>query len=131
MVKKKKSAQETSAIAEPIVVEETISGDDLRARLEEIKSYRGVIGYILRNANTASIDLDDPAKIIDYAVLSSSAFDASRDLSQLFDLGNVENSIFDGRKIKMLSISIGQNRISIFTEKGTDLEKILMNLHTS
>jgi len=131
MVKKKKTLQETSAIAGPIVVGETISGDDLRARLEEIKSCQGVIGYILRNANTASIDLDDPAKIIDYAVLSSLAFDVSRDFSQLFDLGELENAIFDGKNIKMLSITIGQNRISIFTEKDTDLEKILMKLHTS
>lgn len=130
MVKKKKSAQETSAIAEPIVVEAIISEDDLRARLMEIKNCEGVIGYILRNTSTAYIDLDDPAKIIDYAVLSSSAFEASGDLSQLFHLGNLENSIFDGRKVKMLSVCIGENRISIFTEKGTDIEKILMKLHT-
>jgi predicted regulator of Ras-like GTPase activity (Roadblock/LC7/MglB family) len=131
MVRKKKSAQETSAIAEPIVVEETVPKGDLRALLEEIKNYEGVIGYILRNTSTASINLNDPAKITDYAILTSSAFDASKDLSKLFDLGNVENSIFDGRKIKMLSVIIGKNRISIFAEKGTALGKILLKLHTS
>jgi len=131
MARKKKSAQETSAIAGPIVVEETVPKGDLRALLDEIKNCEGVIGYILRNTSTASINLDDPAKITDYAILTSSAFEASKDLSKLFDLGNVESSIFDGRKIKMLSVSIGKKRISIFAEKGTDLGKILLKLHTS
>lgn len=131
MARKKKSAQETSAVAGPIFVEETVPKGDLRALLEEIKNYEGVTGYILRNASTASINTSDQAKITDYAILSSSAFDASKDLSKLFDLGNVENSVFDGRKIQMLSVSIGKNRISIFAEKGTDVGKILLKLHTS
>jgi len=72
MVKKKRDSQDVTAVTQPITVEETTSMDNLRANLEEIKTYDGVVGYILRNSTSAAIDLKDPTKIIDYAILSSS-----------------------------------------------------------
>lgn len=128
MVKKRKAAQETPEITVEAVVEGTASESDLGHRLEEIRNCEGIIGYILRDTSTASIDLNDPEKTVEYAILSSSAFDAGKDLSQIFDLGNIENSIYNGRKIQMLSTNVGENRISIFADKGTDLEKILTKL---
>lgn len=128
MPKKRKSFQ-VADMAEPLTVEAT-SADDLRAELEEIKEYDGVIGYILRNARSAAIDLKDPTKIIDYAVLSSSAFDASKELSELFDLGNVKNIVVEGKDVKVLSLTSGENKISIFMEKDADCKKVLKKLHS-
>jgi predicted regulator of Ras-like GTPase activity (Roadblock/LC7/MglB family) len=129
MVKKKRSFQEVAAMAEPVTVEETISVNNLRANLDEIKTYDGVVGYILRNSTSAAIDLKDPTKLIDYAIISSSALDASEELSKLFDLGAVKDIVVEGKGVKVLSLTVGENRISIFLEKDADCEKILKKLH--
>ena len=129
MVKKKRDFQEVAAVAEPVTVEENISLNNLRANLEEIKTYDGVVGYILRNSTSAAIELKDPTKIIDYAIISSSALDASEELSKLFDLGAVKDIVVEGKGVKVLSLIVGENRISIFLEKDADCEKILKKLH--
>jgi len=129
MVKKKRSFQEVAAVAEPVTVEETISVNNLRANLDEIKAYDGVVGYILRNSTSAAIELKDPTKLIDYAIISSSALDASEELSKLFDLGAVKDIVVEGKGVKVLSLTVGENRISIFLEKDADCEKILKKLH--
>ena len=127
MVKKKKSAQKIAAVTAPVAVGAT-PVNDLRACLEEIKAYKGVIGYILRNSASAAIDLKDPTKLIDYAVLSSSALDASEEFSKLFDLGKIKNIVVEGKDVKKLSLTIDENRISVFMEKNADCEKILRRL---
>jgi len=125
--KKKKNVQETTTANEPIAVEEAVE-NNLRESLEEIKAYDGVIGYILRNSTSAAIDLKDPTKIIDYAILSSSALDASEILSEDFDLGNVNNIIVEGKDVKMLSLKVDANKVSVFMEKEVDCEKILKKI---
>ena len=130
MVKKRRDTDEITAGSEPIVIETTTSESRLRENLEEIKNYDGVLGYILRNATSASIDLKEPAKIIDYATLSSTAFDASEELSKLFELGNVKNIVVDGKNLKMLSLSVEENKISVFMENDADAEKVLKKLQT-
>ena len=128
MVKKKRSTQEVETVAEPVAVEETASADGLRANLEEIKTYDGVVGYILRNSASAAIDLKDPAKIIDFAIISSSALDAGEELSGLFNLGAVKDVVVEGKVVKVLSLTVGENRISVFLEKDADCDKILKKL---
>jgi predicted regulator of Ras-like GTPase activity (Roadblock/LC7/MglB family) len=128
---KKKSVQETATVIEPIALEETAPMNNLKTSLEEIKSYDGVVGYILRNSTSASIDLKDPTKIIDYAILSSSAIDGSQELSELFDLGSVRSITVEGKNVKMLSMVIDENKITIFVEKNADSEKILKRLRAS
>ena len=127
MVKKEKSAQNIAAVAEPVAVRAT-PVNDLRACLEEIKAYKGVIGYILRNSASAAIDLKDSTKLIDYAVLSSSALDASEEFSKLFNLGKIKKIVVEGKDVKKLSLTIDENRISVFMEKNADCEKILRRL---
>jgi hypothetical protein len=129
MVKKRKNDQEVATMSEAITLEGTPSVNDLRASLEEIKNYDGVVGYILRNSTSASIDLKDPTKIIDYAILSSSAIDASKELSDIFDLGNAKSIVIEGKGIKMLSMIIDENKVSIFMEKNADSERILQRLN--
>jgi len=129
MVRKKRSVQEIATVGEPIAVEAT-SPNNLRVSLEEIKTYEGVIGYILRNSTSAAIDLKDPTKIIDYAILSSSALDASEELSGLFNLGDVKKIVVEGKDVNVLSFAVGENKISVFMEKNADREKILRKLHS-
>lgn len=128
MARKKKTVQEIATVTEPITVEES-HVNNLRAKLEEIKTYDGVIGYILRNSTSAAIDLKDPTKLIDYAVLSSSALDAGKVLSEDFNLGDVKSIIVDGKDVKVLSLTVSDNRISVFMDKEANCEKVLRKLH--
>ena len=131
MVKKKKDELEITTVAEPTLIKTTDYESNLRANLEEIKKYDGVVGYILRNTTSASIDLKEPAKIIDYAMLSSTAFDATEEVSDVFELGDIKSIIVNGKKVKMLSLTIEQNKISIFMQNNADTEKILEKLNGS
>jgi predicted regulator of Ras-like GTPase activity (Roadblock/LC7/MglB family) len=128
MVKKKRDFQEVATLAEPATIEETASLNNLRASLEEIKTYDGVVGYILRNSTSAAIELKDPAKLIDYAIISSSALDACEELSRIFDLGTVKDIAVEGKGVKVLSLTVDGNRVSIFLEKDADCDKILKKL---
>ncbi|RLI41130.1 hypothetical protein DRO59_07715 [Candidatus Bathyarchaeota archaeon] len=129
MPRKKKTVQNLAAVTEPLTVE--TSTNDLRARLDEIKAYDSVIGYILRNSTSAAIDLKDPTKIIDYAILSSSALDASQKMSELFNLGDVKDIIVEGKDVKVLSLTVDENKISVFMEKNADCGKILKKLRVA
>jgi len=129
MVKKERTFQETPIIEEQnTIVESVPSVDDLRKRLQEIQTDENVIGYVLRSSDSASIDIKDPKRVIDYAVLSSSSFDASEELAKLFDLGDIQNIIIEGKNIKVLSLTFGENKLSIFMEKNADHDKISKKL---
>lgn len=100
--------------------------------LSELKSKEGIIGYILRNTRSASIDLNDPTKIIDYAVLSSSAIDTGDELAQMFDLGEIKRVIIEGKTAKLLSVTVDENNISVFMDKNVDHNQIYKILtHTA
>jgi predicted regulator of Ras-like GTPase activity (Roadblock/LC7/MglB family) len=92
---------------------------DLRSRLTEINKVEGVKGYILRNSTSAVIDLQNPTKLGDYALLSSQATDACQEISDLFKL-EVTNTMIEGADIKVLSMIVGKNRLSVFMEKNVD-----------
>lgn len=130
MMVKRKMSQEITTETEPLAIEEATSSESkLRKNLEEIKTHEGVIGYIFRNSKSAAIDLKDPTKIIDYAVLSSSSIETGEELSELFDLGQIKNVVVEGKEAKVLSLVDNQNRISIFTEKNLDIIKLIKKLY--
>jgi len=130
MGKKRRSVQETTAavVEETVAVEDEQTSANLRANLEEISKYDGVIGYILRNTTSATIDVKDPTKIVDYAVLSSSAFEAGKEFSELFDLDKIENILIEGKNVKVISLSLGDNKVSVFMEKKANHDKVLRKL---
>lgn len=126
---RKKITQEIAV--ETALIENKAEGTDaekIRANLEKIKSNQEVVGYIFRNTTSAAIDLKDPSKIIDYAIVSSSALDAAEKLSELFNIGTANHIIIQGKDVKMLSLSMGENKLSVFLEKNADHEKILKKL---
>lgn len=105
--------------------EEDQTFKDLSNKLAEIRKDKGVIGYILRNTNSATIDLKEPEKIVEYAIFSSQALDSSREISDLFELGNVESILAEGKENNALCITIDGNNVSIFMEKDADHAYIL------
>lgn len=126
--KKRKDGLQTTESPEPIAIENATFESTLRANLEEIRNYDGIVGYILKNTNSASIDLKDPAKIIDYAILSSTTFDSTEELSKLFNLEGIKDIIINGKNLKMISLTIEKNRISIFLENSSDADRVLKRI---
>jgi len=104
------------------------NNENLQKKLQEIKDQEGIIGYILRSSKSASIDLKDPTKMIEYAVLSSTVFDTSSDLTNTLQIGAVTTILVESEKMKLLSMNVNDNRLSIFMEKNVDHNKLYKNL---
>lgn len=102
--------------------------EKIRQNIDKVKVKEGIIGYILRSTKSASIDLKDSTKIIDYAVLSSSALEASEELSNTFELGDVKHVIVEGNIVKLLSFIIEENKVSVFMEKNVDHKRVYEDL---
>jgi predicted regulator of Ras-like GTPase activity (Roadblock/LC7/MglB family) len=102
--------------------------EELQEKLQEIKEQEGVMGYILRDAKSAAIDLSDPTKIIDYAVLSSAIIDLTDSMTDSLQIDEADTIIVESEDIKLLSMKVDENRLSIFMEKDVDHNKILKSL---
>jgi predicted regulator of Ras-like GTPase activity (Roadblock/LC7/MglB family) len=129
MVKKKQSLNETSTT---VIVDEDATPNEedqaftnLSQTLAEIRKETGVIGYILRSTTSATIDLKEPEKIVEYALFSSQVLDSSREISELFNLDAVESVLIEGKEAKALCMDIDGVKISIFMEKNADHADIL------
>ena len=126
---KKKALQ--VEVEEPADVKAEVKEDigaDLRVSLEDINTKKGVIGYILRGPTSASVDIKDPSKIIDYAVLSVTAFESSESLLHLFGLSKIRSVVVEGKDMKILCLTISDHRLSVFMEKTVDHNSIYKKL---
>ena len=102
--------------------------EKMQEKLQEIKDQEGIIGYILRGAKKASIDLKDPIKIIDYAVLSSTTFDAGHNMTEALQMGEVDTIVVESEETKILSMNTNNHRLSLFMKKNVDHNKLYKNL---
>ena len=102
--------------------------ENLQEKLQEIKDQEGIIGYILRDEKSASIDLKDPKKIIEYAMLSSTAFDVGLNISEDLQMGELEKILLESEETKLLSMNIDDQRLSLLMEKNVNHEKIYKEL---
>lgn len=100
--------------------EENQTFTDLSSKLAEIRKDQGVIGYIIRNTTSATIDLKEPEKIVEYAIFSSQVLESTREISDLFELGDVKSILIEGKETNALCMTIDGNNISIFMEKDAD-----------
>ena len=76
--------------------------EKLQEKLQEIKGQEGIIGYIWRGSKSASIDLKDPTKIIEYAMLSSEVQEVGKKMKENLDLGDLENIILESNDKKLV-----------------------------
>jgi hypothetical protein len=135
MSKKKTNTRQETATA--IIVDEdeiaTASSEnqtftDLTDKLTQLRKQKGFIGYIIRNATSATIDLKEPERIVEYALFSFQLLDSSQEISDIFKLADVENVVIEGAESKAICININGNKISIFIEKDKDHTDILKQL---
>jgi len=104
---------------------------NLRLNLENVRHTEGVIGYILRNSKSASVDINDPTKIIDYAMLSGESLETGDMASEIFQLGSINSVVIEGNDLKVLSLVIGDQRVSIFMDRKVDHNKICKELDST
>ena len=121
MLKQKTSADEAETTLPDQVV--TVDGENsafasLSASLAEIRKLKGVIGYILRSNTSAILDFPEPDKITENAILASQIHDSCQEIRKQFNLGEMESVLVEGKNIKVLCMSIGENNISVFMEKS-------------
>jgi len=84
MVKKKQSQETETAI---VVDEDEIAAapeedqtfKDLSDKLSKLRKDKDVIGYIIRNKTSATIDLEKPEKLAEYAIFSSQVLESSQE----------------------------------------------------
>lgn len=108
--------------------EEDKSFADLSSKLEKIRKGKGVVGYIIRNTTSATIDLQEPEKIVEYALFSSQVLDSSEEISDIFELGDVKSILIEGNERNALCMALDGNKVSIFTEKDADHVAILKKI---
>ena len=132
MAKKKRLLSETITT---IMIEDKTAEDEeehdgvsLRASLGEVLFCSGVIGYILKDSTSATIDLPDPEKTVEYAMLASQAFEAAEELSELFSLGDIEYTLIECSDIKVLFAAFGEFEFCIFMEKNIDHNEIFSKI---
>jgi predicted regulator of Ras-like GTPase activity (Roadblock/LC7/MglB family) len=102
--------------------------EELEEKLQEIKNQEGIIGYILRSEKSASIDLKDHTKMIDYALLSSTVFDVSQNMTEDLQMGEVNSIVIESEETKILSMNIDNHRLSLFMEKDVNHDKLYKKL---
>jgi predicted regulator of Ras-like GTPase activity (Roadblock/LC7/MglB family) len=119
---KTKTFEDDAELTEDAVVSlagaENSSFESLSVSLGEIRKLKGVSGFILRNETSAIIDLNEQDKIIQYAILSSQMHDSCQEIARQFNLGETESALVEGVNVKVLSMSLGTNTISVFMEKS-------------
>ncbi|NIR86751.1 hypothetical protein GWO13_03945 [Candidatus Bathyarchaeota archaeon] len=104
--------------------------EDLRVNLANIRTKDGIIGYILRDPKSASVDIKDSSKIIDYAMLSSTVLDSGKRMISVFELGKANHIVLEGKNVKVLSLTIGDHNISVFMKKEVDHNRIYKDLRS-
>ncbi len=103
----------------------------LQGKLQDLKKQEGIIGYILRGPETAAIDIKDPTKIIEYASLSSTAFEVSADISKTMQMGEVNDLVVESENTKVLCMNVKNHRLSVFMEKNVKHDKVCNDLKSS
>jgi predicted regulator of Ras-like GTPase activity (Roadblock/LC7/MglB family) len=101
----------------------------LAVSLVGIRELKGVLGYILRSNSSAIIDLTDQEKIAQYAILSSQLYESSFEIAKQFSMANIESVLAEGKSVKALCMSIGENRIGVFMEKAANHTWIMKRIH--
>ena len=109
-------------------IEQPTGFANLRSSLDKVKSRDGIIGYIIRGPTSASVDIKDPAKIIDYAGLSAEAMESSETLSEAFELGAISSIVVEGKNVKMLLLKKGEQELTVFMDRSVDHNAIFREL---
>jgi predicted regulator of Ras-like GTPase activity (Roadblock/LC7/MglB family) len=100
----------------------------LQKKLQKIKDQKGILGYIIIDQKSASVDLKNPTKINDYAMFSSTAHEVSQDITEPLQVGDVDTIVIESEETKLLSMNIKGHRLNLFMERNVDEDKLQRKL---
>lgn len=92
----------------------------LGASLAEIRKLKGVTGYIMRGSASALLDISERGKISQYAILSYQMHESCVEIAKQLSVAEIESVLVEGKNQKVLLMKIGENKISVFMEKGAN-----------
>ena len=118
----------TNDIVAASVGEENSAFANLSTSLAEIRKLKGVIGYIIRSNDSAVIDIADSDSISQYAMLTSEINESSMGIAKQFNIGTTESLLLEGENIKVLCLTISDNKISVFMEKSANHAGIIKRI---
>src|SRR4030042_6476819 len=107
------------------VVQEDSTFESLLTSAQEIRKNENVLGYILRGENNATVDLNEPSRIVEYAMLASQAFESSEKMADTFNLGKTRNVKVEGQTAKEFFANLDQNKLCVFMKKTADYSWML------
>jgi predicted regulator of Ras-like GTPase activity (Roadblock/LC7/MglB family) len=118
-------AAKTEVALEPKVAPISIDTEDssfasLGASLAEIRKLKGVVGYIMRGNSSAMLDIPDRERVSPCALLSYQLHESCLDIAKQLSMAEIESVLVEGGDMKVLFIKIGENKISVFMEKGAN-----------
>jgi predicted regulator of Ras-like GTPase activity (Roadblock/LC7/MglB family) len=93
---------------------------NLTASLAEIRKLKGVIGYILRSNTSAIIDIPESNQIVSYAILTSEINDSCIEIAKQFSLGETESVLVEGENVKLLCLTLGENKLGVLMDKNAN-----------
>ena len=125
--------KETQKIESAIVIQNhsEVDSDSFKKLCEDlnkVRNMKGILGYIIRNGVSASIDLEKPEKLVEYAIFTSQVMESCKELSDLFNLGNLKTIFIEGNSLKVLNLIIEENKINVFMDKKVNHKKIIQKL---
>lgn len=92
----------------------------VQQKLHTIIDQEGILGYIIRDPKSASVDLKVPSKLNDYAILSSTAREISHSMAESLHMGEVDTMVAESETTKLLSMNLNNCHISLFMKKDID-----------
>jgi predicted regulator of Ras-like GTPase activity (Roadblock/LC7/MglB family) len=139
MVKRRDISESVTASEEVVIsasdISETTNGvqegstyEMLLCSVQEIRKNENVLGYILRGESNATVDLNEPLRIVEYAMLASQAFESSEKMAETFNLGEIKNVIVEGQTAKVLCLNLDRNRLCVFMKKTADCNWLMETL---
>lgn len=122
MKQKAKANEAEAALANQAVItavdDENSDFANLSASLAEIRKLKGVNGYILRSNTSAIVDLNNPDKITEQAILSYQIYESCQEMRKQLCCGEMESILVEAEKTKVLCMFRGENKMSVFMDKN-------------
>lgn len=100
----------------------------VQQKLQTVIDQEGILGYIMRDSKSASVNLKDPTKLIDYAILSSTAHEIGRSMTESLQMGEVDNIVVESETTKVLSMDVNNYHVSLFMKREIDHAKLYKTL---
>ena len=96
--------------------------------VEERFSARDLWRHGLLLSSRAELRSEKPEKLVEYAIFTSQVMESCKELSDLFNLGNLKTIFIEGNSLKVLNVIIEENKINIFMDKKVNHKKIIQKL---